>query len=599
MIQDVRIYDHALSAAEVREISQGLVLHYKLDSPYLETTTNLLTEARSYPEETVFTVTHATSTTKYVNAGTIASSVGNNIITYSVYIINNSNTYIYPRIRGMGADGSTWGGWINGNSIAAGTSGWTTVTINMTNTESYDGTSVYVRWQLGTGRNAIDNNPLFYHAQLEIGDHRSPWTLGGTTRQGIAEDSSGYNHNGTIIGTATITPSSRYSYGIAMNNTSTANRIDATSLPAEVATVSLWVKGAKATNQVYFADKNSGLEFGTYSSLGATNLSSKALYNLTNFVNNEWNHIVVIKDSTNNKLYVNGIAATTSSSNNYYTHNGGLYLFNRNANNNYACNGAISDFRAYVTILDADAIRQLYEVGAKVDNKNNVHSFELNEDGKNEITKAGQLKSDLISEFGNMSYLKYDNKIYIEPDGSCWARIYHHNNPGAGSFSSTNDFEHSVYIDENRWFNVELCNYLDKWELMVKGKFTSTSDEWKLRWIQNVNPMTAAYADVAVANITKITTDGYSSSPSSWGGLYAKKSSAYLTANNGNSGNWWGAVGSYSVYQSGIPGWGPTTTVTTTGFNDLYIRIDNVNFSSAVAKISKNNIWTAAEFIEL
>jgi hypothetical protein len=140
------------------------VLHYKLDSPYLEASTNLLTEARSYPEETVFTVTHATSTTKYVNAGTIASSVGNNIITYSVYIINNSNTYIYPRIRGMGADGSTWGGWINGNSIAAGTSGWTTVTINMTNTESYNGTSVYVRWQLGTGRNAIDNNPIFYHA---------------------------------------------------------------------------------------------------------------------------------------------------------------------------------------------------------------------------------------------------------------------------------------------------------------------------------------------------------------------------------------------------------------------------------------------------
>ena len=75
-----------------------------------------------------------------------------------------------------------------------------------------------------------------------------------------------------------------------------------------------------------------------------------------------------------------------------------------------------------------------------------------------------------------MSYLKYDPKIYIEPDGSSWVRIYHHNNPGGGSFSSTDDFVHSVYLDEDRWFNVELCNHLDKWEFMMKGKFTSTSD---------------------------------------------------------------------------------------------------------------------------
>jgi hypothetical protein len=134
---------------------------------------------------------------------------------------------------------------------------------------------------------------------------------------------------------------------------------------------------------------------------------------------------------------------------------------------------------------------------------------------------------------------------------------------------------------------------------MMKGRFTKDGDDWKLRWIQDVNPMTAVYADVAADNVTKITGNGYDAYKSSWGGLYAKKGSAYLTTNNGNSGNWWGAVGSYSVYEGGIPGWGPSTTVTTTGFNDLYVRIDNLGNGSPIqAKTTKNNLWVGHSFIE-
>ena len=43
-LNDVRIYDHCLSAAEVKEIAQGLVLHYKLDLP----NPNLLTGTKNF-----------------------------------------------------------------------------------------------------------------------------------------------------------------------------------------------------------------------------------------------------------------------------------------------------------------------------------------------------------------------------------------------------------------------------------------------------------------------------------------------------------------------------------------------------------------------
>ena len=137
---------------------------------------------------------------------------------------------------------------------------------------------------------------------------------------------------------------------------------------------------------------------------------------------------------------------------------------------------------------------------------------------------------------------------------------------------------------------------------MVKGKTTSAATEWKIRWIQTTNPMSAVYADVSSSKVTKVTTDGYSSSPSSWGGLYANKGSkTYLSTNNGSSTSWWGAVGAYSAYQGGIPGWSTTTqTVTTTGYNELYVRIDNVTIEDAeITKFKKSNIIISNCFIEM
>ena len=172
---------------------------------------------------------------------------------------------------------------------------------------------------------------------------------------------------------------------------------------------------------------------------------------------------------------------------------------------------------------------------------------------------------------------KFDPLTYVEPDGSVWIRIFHHNDPtNNGIFSSKDSFATSVYIDDNRWFNVSVCNCLSsKWELMIKQKLLDTDDETKYRWIQNYNPMTATYEQVVADNITKVTTAGYSSHDL-YGGLHKHSASTYICASHtGRPSDWWCAVGSYRVHNGGIPGYAGTTI--TTGYMDLYLRVDNID----------------------
>ena len=110
---------------------------------------------------------------------------------------------------------------------------------------------------------------------------------------------------------------------------------------------------------------------------------------------------------------------------------------------------------------------------------------------------------------------------------------------------------------------------------MIKQKLLDTDDETKYRWIQNYNPMTATYEQVVADNVTKVTTAGYSNHDLH-GGLHKHSAATYICASYTNSSShWWCAVGSYRVHNGGIPGYAGTTI--TTGYMDLYLRVDNID----------------------
>lgn len=190
---------------------------------------------------------------------------------------------------------------------------------------------------------------------------------------------------------------------------------------------------------------------------------------------------------------------------------------------------------------------------------------------------------------------EFDLENYRESDGSIWIRVFHHNNPSGGLFARTDDFTKPIYKDVNRWFNCQLFNQITngKWEFMIKQALTSSATETKYRWIQTVNPYTATFAQTSKDNVTKITTSGYSTNANA-GGMYKMNSSTFFVINNSNSGNWYGAIGSWTAHQSGIPSY--PNTVVTSGYFDLYLRLDSSNIVNE-AIIGKNYI-RAKQLIE-
>ncbi len=431
------------------------------------------------------------------------------------------------------------------------------------------------------------------------------------------KDSSGFENNGTALGTLALsTDSMRYGMSTSFDGSSSGVLIGNRSLINIINgqyTVAFWVKsnGENAGRIVYFGSYTSAVnvnfEKNTSNQLRLYwNASPDLVIANPKILDGSWTHIAFARSSTTNtKVFVNGELVTTlTTAMNVLTASEVNWRVGRDSRTGTTVyKGLMSDFRLYATALSDADIKTLYNVGLSIDKNSGYHAHEYIEDNGQSVTKRLQLLSCGLSEFDELAPLRYDPNTYIEPDGSAWVRIFHHNNPASGSnmFSNTSSFATAAYVNQNAWFNVAVCNQVNAWELMIKQKPTSSGTESKYRWIQTKNPMTAAFADVGYASITRVLTDGYSSgyvdASNNYGGLYKLNSNTYLSANNTRSGSWWSATGSWTQYSGGIPGY--AGQIVSSGYLDLYLRIDNITSAKpTVAKMSKSGLCIGREFIE-
>ena len=595
-INDVRIYDHALSAKEVKEISQGLILHYKLDNPYMEGTTNLITTEDCLSSTCYNGATnkygYGTSTDMYKTVGEFngkkctklyMGTNGNSCYPYiyinNMYTSDGSNqpeyktlsfdyyttisTSISPYKLGSGNGTATY--IVKNSSIKTGTgtnavvipveqNTWNHIEITFHGTTPANAEWGYIQNQ-PAHTSSTTNYWLFANMQLESKDHATGYAgVGGSRVEGAVKDSSGYENDGIIGGSLSIsTDSARYNCSTKFIKG--ASRIQAIN-PSFITTgtASIWVKIESIGSSGWLpCTGQSGSYYFLATSAGTGNFYNDNVGSGTikyycdgvqvtapTNLKTGWHHIAItgINLSTWTVMYINsygGQSATTWNSTCYY-----------------------SDFRLYNTILSADDVKALYQIPTSIDNLGNLHTFEVEE---NEDRNISVLKNGIVSAPLPMEYM------YLN-DGSVWMPVMYHNNKAhTNLFSSSDDFTRFVQHNIDCWADFSLISAVtrpdtSKYEFLAIQQDVNADTFRSYRWSQTNNPITTT----SVTGFTVITT-GVTHTPA--GGLCKCSSNTYLAISNSTN-NWWQACGCWTAYQTGIPGFGG---ISPDGVIALYIRV--------------------------
>lgn len=609
---DFRIYNNTLSDKEVREIANGLLIHYKLDGVGNFGNKNLLTWNVEYSKANP--LVHSGSSQdaiKYLGDASLVTLTPGKVYYISVHTdavpgthntsggtLSKRNTFtIVLYLRNQGTSKAV-GGYDSAPNLYKDN-----IYINDPQNNTYvwkytapsNAQDITLRTNLySDGSTTISHK--FWDFKIEEGSYTG-FTPGvnqpqyaklgfGSTK---IKDCSGYNRDGTINGTLTTdNNTAKYDSSIAF----TSNNSIKYSVPAGLtkATLSFWVKVKTKINYSAFDIRWNSSNGNLWLSIGQTESNSlwaywNGVYNRTNpTLNvNTWYHVAFTWDNGKTRWYFNGSAVGNEvdfSSKSTTWPSGDRSIGDSYTGSSWSStifDGSVSDWRLYGTVLPASEILRLAKNPTSVCNNGTLITEEVTESQAPNVAicRSGISNGICVSELPG----KYDNRLYIEPDGSCWVRISHHNAPASYLFSSSDTFANGVYKDTNRFFDASICNMVDKWEFMVKQQTSITAAIGKYRWIQTINPNTATYEDVVAANVTKYTnSQGYDNLNSSYGGIYKFNNNTYYIINNGSKGTWFGAFGCWTAWGGGIPGLNQAAV--TDGFLDLYIRIDNVTLTS-------------------
>lgn len=410
-ISDVRIYNHALSPKEVKELSKGLRLHYPLKQP------------RPYTD-----LASDTSLVVYNNYGVTSSitATGKTFMGYPIYRLTMAptsaalssfkttlgNQGVYQGTYNFAAN-TKYAYWIyykpvthmdiRVGGIASNIHGWTEIPPKYFNDGWYrvgqyrDGSvttaksdNIFTSFYTPTAAVNVPISIDFCGPHLVSGTAEVQETFGLDAPSSIEYDVSGYGQHGIISGTIVSnldTPKYNQSYQFNGNAYIETPELSFSGMTNSY-TITYWAKIADMDNKMMwgFLDGNrlnlySAANYFLWNTGDGSNNPFQSGGNAILFApyNNAWHHYTITGNGTTVTLYIDGNLVGIAKA--YKSITGTKIIISGWDKGSYYkwTNGQLVDYRIYATCLSAADVKELYNTSVSVDNFGNVFAGELKE----------------------------------------------------------------------------------------------------------------------------------------------------------------------------------------------------------------------------
>lgn len=440
-INDIRIYDHCLSPKEVKEISQGLIMHYKLDINH-QVLNNVFTNP------TFNTSSAAGGWLHWAPSGSKGTYSQN---TDANYIFNRNQTYSHKVSCTEGQyyicyqSPAFEGGYRSAQAIIKLPNGevpdtskirWSGNALVIAPTTKFTHLRDGFYLMKAEGFNQNGSNDLVdivilqgvtvYISEAYLENNKKLCSDIFNQNSNIECDSSGYGNHGTVTEDLLIDNDSPR-YNSCIQNVSSYLLGSVFDFPeSKGLTIAgwvyvetrgyqvsgLWTTSTSSTTNPNDYNQTTCSHTDTYFRMRGTdgNLYSITC-NSTDIPLNTWKHVALTHNGTDIKLYIDGVLIRSISCPTSLVGFKSFWL--GRANSNRYTQGKWSDFRIYCTALSAEDIRQLYEVSAKIDKEKNLHCYEFSElgDSNTKIFKTGVFRTGEFNEIDGIIKIKKDKTV--------------------------------------------------------------------------------------------------------------------------------------------------------------------------------------------